>query len=50
MEILQYTDVHYKFRQRLRDFLAKEVTPYADQWEKDGIVPKAAWAKKATAF
>ena len=45
MEILQYTEDHRKFRQRLRRFLAKEVTPHAAQWEKDGIVPKSAWKK-----
>jgi len=30
MEILKYTDAHRNFRKRLRDFLAKAVTPYAD--------------------
>jgi len=45
VEILQYTEDHRKFRQRLRRFLAKEVTPHAAQWEKDGIVPKSAWKK-----
>jgi acyl-CoA dehydrogenase len=45
MDILKYTEEHLEFRKRLREFLAKEVTPHADQWEKDGIVPKAAWQK-----
>ncbi len=49
MEILKYTEEHQDFRKRLRDFLAKEVTPHADQWEKDGIVPKAAWQKMGRA-
>ena len=49
MEILQYTEDHRKFRQRLRRFLAKEVTPHAAQWEKDGIVPKRAWKKMGQA-
>ena len=49
MEILRYTEEHQEFRKRLRDFLAKAVTPYADQWEKDGIVPKAAWQKMGQA-
>ena len=49
MEILKYTDDHQRFRKRLRDFLAKEVTPHADQWEKDGIVPKTAWQKMGRA-
>ncbi len=49
MDILKYTDAHRDFRKRLRDFLEKEVTPHADQWEKDGIVPKAAWQKMGQA-
>ncbi len=49
MDILNYTDAHHNFRERLRDFLAKEVTPHADQWEKDGIVPKEAWKKMGQA-
>ena len=42
MEILEYTEDHRNFRKRLRDFLEEEVTPYADEWEKAGIVPKTA--------
>ena len=49
MEILEYTEDHHKFRQRLRRFLEKEVTPYADEWEKAGIVPKTAWEKMGQA-
>jgi acyl-CoA dehydrogenase len=45
MEILNYTEEHNLFRERLRAFLEKEVSPFADQWEKDGIVPKSAWKK-----
>jgi len=49
MEILKYTEYHQNFRERLRRFLAKEVTPHANQWEKDGIVPKGAWKKMGQA-
>jgi acyl-CoA dehydrogenase len=49
MEILKYTEDHQNFRERLRRFLAKEVTPHANQWEKDGIVPKSAWKKMGQA-
>jgi acyl-CoA dehydrogenase len=49
MEILTYTDEHVDFRQRLRDFLAKEVTPHANEWEQTGIVPKSAWKKMGRA-
>jgi len=49
MEILKYTDEHNAFRQRLKEFLAQEVTPYATQWEEDGIVPKSLWPKMGRA-
>jgi acyl-CoA dehydrogenase len=49
MEILKYTEAHLNFRKRLRGFLAKEVTPHANQWERDGIVPKSAWEKMGQA-
>ena len=49
MDIIQYTDDHERFRTRLRAFLAKEVTPHVDQWERDGIVPKNAWRKMGRA-
>ena len=45
MEILNYTEEHKNFRERLRGFLEKEVTPHADQWEQDKIVPKTVWKK-----
>jgi alkylation response protein AidB-like acyl-CoA dehydrogenase len=45
MEILQYTDDHHRFRERLQGFLAAEVTPFADQWEAERIVPKSVWQK-----
>jgi acyl-CoA dehydrogenase len=49
MEILNYTKEHNQFRERLKAFLAKEVTPFADQWEQDKIVPKSAWKKMGQA-
>ena len=45
MDILNYTEEHNQFRERLRSFLENEVTPYADQWEQDRIVPKDVWKK-----
>lgn len=48
MEILNYTEDHLQFRNRLKKFLGKEVVPYIDQWEKAGIVPKAVWQKMGT--
>ena len=43
MEILQYTDKHLDFRQRLSSFLETEVTPFVERWEKEHIVPKSIW-------
>jgi acyl-CoA dehydrogenase len=45
MEILVYTEAHNQFRDRLRAFLAAEVTPFADRWEEEKIVPKSVWQK-----
>ena len=45
MEIIEYDAQHRQFRQRLRTFMEKEVAPFADQWEKERIVPKSVWRK-----
>ena len=49
MNILQYTAEHNAFRDQLRAFLAREATPYADQWETDRIVPRELWRKMGQA-
>jgi len=36
---------HESFRSTVRSFIEKEVTPYHDQWEKDGVVPRDLWTK-----
>lgn len=36
---------HEDFRAMVRAFVAKEVTPFHDQWEKDGIVDREVWRK-----
>lgn len=45
MEIIEYTEEHRIFREAVRRFFAKEVVPYADEWEEAGIVPKSVWRK-----
>ncbi|MEN8244421.1 MAG: acyl-CoA dehydrogenase family protein [Thermodesulfobacteriota bacterium] len=45
MQILHYTPEHEAFRERLKAFIAQEVTPNVDQWEKDGIEPREIWQK-----
>jgi acyl-CoA dehydrogenase len=43
MDILQYTEDHRIFRDVFAKFLQKEMVPHVEDWERDGIVPKAAW-------
>ncbi|MDI5967449.1 acyl-CoA dehydrogenase family protein [Streptantibioticus silvisoli] len=38
-----YTDEHEAFRDTVRTFLAREVVPYHEQWEQDGIVDREVW-------
>jgi len=45
MAILNYTDEHNQFRERLKSFIQREILPNGEQWEKDHIVPKSAWQK-----
>ncbi len=45
VEILQYTEEHKRFRDRVRVFFEKEVVPYVDEWEEAGIVPKSVWRR-----
>jgi acyl-CoA dehydrogenase len=45
LEILKYTEEHVRFRERVRQFFQKEVSPYADEWERQGIVPKSVWKR-----
>ncbi len=45
MEIIQYGEEHRIFRQTLRKFLEKEVSPHVEEWEEAGIVPREVWKK-----
>ncbi|HLU99453.1 MAG TPA: acyl-CoA dehydrogenase family protein [Thermobifida alba] len=38
-----FTPEHDVFRETVRSFLAREVLPHYEQWEKDGIVSRDAW-------
>jgi alkylation response protein AidB-like acyl-CoA dehydrogenase len=40
-----FTEEHEAFRETVRAFLEREVVPYHEQWEKDGIVDRAVWTK-----
>jgi alkylation response protein AidB-like acyl-CoA dehydrogenase len=36
---------HESFRSTVRSFIEKEVTPYHEQWEADGVVDRSVWTK-----
>ncbi len=40
-----FNEDHELFRSQFRKFLEREVVPYCDQWEKDGIVSREVWLK-----
>ncbi|GIV69618.1 acyl-CoA dehydrogenase family protein [Caldilinea sp.] len=40
-----YQDEHLMFRDAFHRFLEKEILPYHEQWEHDGIVPREVWRK-----
>lgn len=44
-----FDDEHLMFREAVRRFVEKEVRPYHDQWEHDGIVPRDLWLKAGAA-
>ena len=45
MDIIPYTEEHRIFRDTVRKFFEKEVTPFADEWEEAGVVPRSIWKK-----
>jgi alkylation response protein AidB-like acyl-CoA dehydrogenase len=40
-----FDDTHEDFRASFRRFLAREVAPHHEQWERDGIVPREMFAR-----
>jgi alkylation response protein AidB-like acyl-CoA dehydrogenase len=44
-----YTSEHEDFRKTARTFYEREVVPFHDQWEQDGIVPRELWLKAGEA-
>ena len=43
MERKIFTEEHDAFRDMVRAFIAKEITPYHQQWERDRIVSRDVW-------
>jgi alkylation response protein AidB-like acyl-CoA dehydrogenase len=38
-----FTEEHEAFRDMVRAFIAREVAPHHDQWERDGVVSRDVW-------
>ena len=43
---MQFTQEHNQFRQSIRKFIDKEINPYVDKWEEEGIFPAHELFKK----
>lgn len=44
-----FTEEHEMFRDAVCKFIEREITPYHDQWEKDGQVSREVWQKAGEA-
>lgn len=44
-----FNDDHEMFRATVRKFIEKEIAPFHQQWEVDGIVPRELWLKAGAA-
>lgn len=45
MERDYFTEEHKMFRDAFQKFVAREVVPYHEQWEKEGMVSRELWLK-----
>jgi len=44
-----FNDDHQQFRDSVRKFYEREIVPFHQKWEEDGIVPREAWLKAGAA-
>lgn len=44
-----FNEEHEMFRETVRKFIEKEIAPFHQQWEIDGIVPRELWLKAGEA-
>ena len=45
MSSRHFTEEHQMFRKQVRSFVAKEIAPHADEWEREGIFPRELFEK-----
>ena len=44
-----FTSEHDAFRDMVRAFIARNITPYHEQWERDGVVSREVWRQAGAA-
>lgn len=44
-----FREDHRLYRDQVRSFLAREIAPYHDEWERQGVVAREAWLKAGEA-
>lgn len=40
-----FNDEHHQFRETVRKFVAKEITPHGAEWETNRTIPRDLWKK-----
>jgi alkylation response protein AidB-like acyl-CoA dehydrogenase len=45
MQRTLFNEEHQMFRDSFRHFVEKEVVPYNEQWEKEGLIPREIWLR-----
>ncbi len=45
MQSMYFTEEHQLFRESLKEFLKKEVSPHIEKWEKSGTIERFIWKK-----
>jgi acyl-CoA dehydrogenase len=44
-----FSDEHHQFRDQVRRFIAREISPHLERWEEAGIVDRELWTKAGEA-
>ena len=44
-----FTEDHEIFREQVRRFIEREISPHHTQWDRDGVVPRELWLKAGAA-
>ncbi len=44
-----FTEDHEIFREQVRRFIEREISPHHAQWDRDGVVPRELWLKAGAA-